>query len=33
MEMGGLGSKAFYIDTNQDFSPYRLKGKNLILII
>ncbi|XP_065354472.1 DNA repair protein RAD51 homolog 3 [Calliphora vicina] len=24
-QMGGLGGKAFYIDTNQDFSPYRLK--------
>ncbi|KAM7359625.1 RAD51 DNA repair protein spindle D isoform 2-T4 [Cochliomyia hominivorax] len=23
--MGGLGAKAFYIDTNQDFSPQRLK--------
>ncbi|KAI8129896.1 DNA repair protein RAD51 like protein 3 [Lucilia cuprina] len=25
VQMGGLGGKAFFIDTNQDFSPYRLK--------
>ncbi|XP_013119520.2 DNA repair protein RAD51 homolog 3 [Stomoxys calcitrans] len=24
-EAGGLGSKAYYVDTNQGFSPYRLK--------
>lgn len=30
MELGGLGAKAYYIDTNQDFSPYRLKGRNLV---
>ena len=26
-EVGGVGGKALYLDTNQNFNPHRFKGK------